>query len=145
MSAMQKQIEDSVKGVLGDSGFAAYQEYQKSIGPRMAVDQVRNQLAYSQTPLQDYQSQQLLQIISEESAKVPAPPKDLSTFDSAKYIEAQQQTYQTIVTRSATILNPEQNKTLASTLENQLNMTEMGLKMSKEFYGQGSNSQSGPK
>lgn len=61
-----------LREVLGDDGYGKYETYQKTLGERKFVNQVRQDLAGSGTPLQEGQFQMLMQVIGEEKARQPA-------------------------------------------------------------------------
>jgi hypothetical protein len=73
VSAQQKESEEQIKGFLGEERFAQYQEYQKTIGERMQLDQLRQQMDGSGTPVQDEQLKQLLALMKEERERTPPP------------------------------------------------------------------------
>ncbi len=61
-----------LREVLGDAGYAKYEGYNKTLGERKFVNQVRQDLAGSGAPLQEGQFQTLMQVIGEEKARQPA-------------------------------------------------------------------------
>lgn len=61
----QAEIDTNIRSVLGDDGFADYQQYQKTLPQRTSVDQFAQRLSYTSTPLTDAQSDQLVQILAD--------------------------------------------------------------------------------
>ena len=67
----QAAFEARLKAILGDTRFAEYQDYNQTIGQRVALDQFAQQLSGGATALTDEQGQQLLQIMTEEQRGMP--------------------------------------------------------------------------
>jgi len=67
----KKQTDAELTALLGDERFAQYEDYQKNIGERMQLDQLKSKMAAENLPLQDEQMAQLLQVMKEEKAAVP--------------------------------------------------------------------------
>jgi hypothetical protein len=63
IAAAQASAEEQIKGALGESGYAQYQQFNQTAPERTAVTQVQQALSYTPTPLSDEQSQQLLQTL----------------------------------------------------------------------------------
>ena len=71
MQESQKELDASLKALVGDEKFAQYQDYTKTMGERMQLDQFRQQLETGNMALQDDQMKSLLQVMKEEREKVP--------------------------------------------------------------------------
>lgn len=69
----QAEIDTNIHSILGDDGFAEYQQYQKTLPQRTAVDQFAQRLSYTSTPLTDAQSDQLVQILADTAPAASAP------------------------------------------------------------------------
>jgi hypothetical protein len=67
--AAQASAEDQIKGALGASGYAQYQQFNQTAPERSAVTQMQQALSYTATPLTDEQSQQLLQTLVQTGAQ----------------------------------------------------------------------------
>ncbi len=71
VTAATNTANAALKDLLGPDRFSAYQEYEKTLGDRIQVQQFGQQLGSTGAPLQDYQSQALIQIMSQEQANMP--------------------------------------------------------------------------
>jgi hypothetical protein len=73
----KKQTDGEIKALLGDERFAQYEDYQKNVGERRQLDQLKTKMDAANLPLQDQQMAQLLQIMKDEKTVVPQPiPSD---------------------------------------------------------------------
>lgn len=70
MAMAQNDINSSIKAVIGDSGFAQFETYEKTLPQRNVVNQLQQRLSSSDTPLSTAQAEQLVQILA---ANTPAP------------------------------------------------------------------------
>ena len=130
----QAAFEDKLKTLLGDNRFAEYQDYNQSIGQRVAVDQFAQQLSGGATALTDEQGQQLLQIMGEEQRGMPGlyNPDDTAGIAEAASLQsmtdermnelfgAMQEADQRVLQRSADVLTANQLEALASFLTAEL-------------------------
>lgn len=66
----QAEIDTAIRGTLGESGFAQYQDYERTLPQRSIVEQLEQRLSYSSTPLTSDQSNQVLAILASTQ---PAP------------------------------------------------------------------------
>jgi hypothetical protein len=135
VSAQQKESEEQIKSFLGEERFAQYQEYQKTIGERMQLDQLRQQMDGSGTPVQDEQLKQLLALMKEERERVPPPfsgseaaAGDLEKMLSGDFME-KQMAWQEEINRRVLERAYEESQT------QQLNMQKLGAKMTKQLFG----------
>lgn len=64
VAAAQADIDGSIKSLLGDEGFAAYQQYQQTLPQRSVVNQLQQSLSYTNAPLSAAQADQLVQILA---------------------------------------------------------------------------------
>jgi hypothetical protein len=71
---MQAEIDAKIKTTLGDTGYAAFQDYQATAGQRAVVNQLRQSLSYTATPLNDQQAGQMTQILAQTGPQRPATP-----------------------------------------------------------------------
>ena len=152
---ISNQQNEELAKLLGEDRFLKYQEYTKTAHDRMMVDQFKGQLAQTKMPLQDSQSKELMKIALEESAKMddawggfggfgsrpavnPANPVDLEDIFSGnkidEMVEKRKEMYQRIVDQ-ATFLTNDQQKSLASFYEKQLDSIEIAMKMGRKFLG----------
>jgi len=150
----KKQTDADIKALLGDERFAQYQEYQKSMGERMQMDQFKNQLAAANMPMDDAQAAQLMQIMKDEKVASPPPisddqtqipKKDTFTAENLEKQLAWMDDYsRRVQDRVAQVLTPEQFKEYKSFQEQQASMQKLGLQMAKQMFG-GDKSGTAPK
>src|SRR2546427_3132464 len=67
----QKELDESLKTLLGDEKFAQYHDYKQTMTERTQLDQFKQHLEGGKMPLQDEQMKSLLQVMREEKEKVP--------------------------------------------------------------------------
>jgi hypothetical protein len=80
-AAAQTEINSQLKTLLGDEGFAHYEQYAQTQPQRATVEQLRQSLSYTSEPLSDTQAAQLVQILAATAPAsannaVPMPPPD---------------------------------------------------------------------
>src|ERR1043166_909771 len=141
----KKQTDADIKALLGDDRFAQYQDYQKTMSERMQVDQLKNQLATENLPLNDQQTAQLLQAMKEEKTALPPaipddqtqiPKKDTFTAENLdKQLKWMDDYNKRMPDRAATILSPDQLFTYKTHQEQQSSMQKLGLNMAKQMFG----------
>jgi hypothetical protein len=149
MEETKKQTEADMKDLLGDERFAKYQDYQKNLGERMQLDQLKTNLEAANLPLQEQQSAQLLQIMKEEKAAVPpvipsdgtqlgANMKELMTQENMKkQLDWMEDYNRRVLERVNGVLTADQLKQYKEFQEQQLAMQKFGLKMAGEMFGKG--------
>ena len=147
VQARQKESEEQLKALLGEERFTQYQEYQKTVGDRMQLDQLRRQMDTAGAPVQDEQLQQLLALTKEERERVPAPfPQDpqgaaanmeqmLSGENMEKQMAWQEEINRRVLERATTVLTPDQLKAYEQFQTQQINMQKLGLKMMRGMFG----------
>lgn len=69
----QNELNNGIKSVLGEQGYAQYQNYEKTLPQRALVDNLQQRLSYSATPLTPTQADQLVQILAANQPPRPAP------------------------------------------------------------------------
>ena len=148
----KEQTDGEVKAVLGDERFAQYEDYQKNIGDRMQLDQLKTRLEAQNLPLQDQQMAQLLQVMSEEKSAVPPvipgdasqSPKDLKALMTSENLDRQMQWMddynRRVLERAGQILTQEQLKQYQEFQDQQSAMQKFGLKMARDMFGDGKGS-----
>lgn len=70
-TAATNTADAALKDLLGPDRYSQYQDFEKTLGPRMELQQLNQQLNGEGMPLQDYQSNALIQIMSQETAAMP--------------------------------------------------------------------------
>jgi hypothetical protein len=63
----QAQVDSNIQQTLGDAQYAQYQNYEQTLPQRNVVNQLAQSLSYTSSPLQDSQSQQLVDILAANS------------------------------------------------------------------------------
>lgn len=149
MEDEKKASEARIKELLGDDRYAEYQEYQKTIGERMQVNQLQSRMESAQLPLKEPQVAQIMQFMQEEKTRVPpvlptgqnANPADLKALMTAENLDQQMKWFddynQRVLGRAADVLTPEQMKVYRDFQEQQTSMQKLGLKMAKDMFGSG--------
>ncbi len=142
----QKATQEQIKALLGDEKYAQYEDYQKTLGDRMVLNQFQQQSAGTETELRDDQMQRLVDLIKEERARTPPifdedPGKtaenlqkvfDAELFD--KQMQWQEDLNKRVLARAGGVLTPEQLKEYGEFQESQLNMQKLGMKMARELF-----------
>jgi hypothetical protein len=141
----KKQTDAQIKTLLGDDRYPLYEDYQKNMGERMQLDQLKNQLAADNLPLRDDQSAQLMQIMKEEKSAVPPiiptdqtqmPKKELFTPENLdKQIQWMDDYNKRVLARAGGVLSPEQMKQYTAFQEQQASMQKLGLNMARSMFG----------
>jgi hypothetical protein len=149
VSEQQKEMTASLKALLGDEKFAQYEEYQKTVGERVQLTQFQQQLAGTETPLQDSQMAQLMAILQEEKTRVPSvlsddPNRSFEAMEAMKseetmnrHFQWQEELNKRILERASSLLSDGQLKEYNGFLEQQLNMQRFGMRMAREMFGTG--------
>jgi regulatory protein YycI of two-component signal transduction system YycFG len=147
MADQKAESDEKIRALLGDEKFAVYEDYQKNVGERMQLNQLRGQLEEAKMPLQAEQEQQLLAILKDEKGRVPpvipddaqqnpADLKNLMTSDSLEKQLAWMEDYnKRVLERAGAVLTPEQFKRYKEFQDQQASMQKLGLKMAKEMFG----------
>ena len=143
---LQKENDAAIKALLGDEKFAEFQDSKQTIGERMQLSQLQQQMKDTGTPLQDDQTKQILAIIKEERQRHP-PAIDAAPLGSGrnmgkmfadgmmdKHLAWQEELNRTVAARLDGILAPEQLKAYTEMQAQQLNMQKFGMKMAQEMF-----------
>ena len=139
----KKQFDDDLKTLLGDSRASQFQTFEKSLGDRIALNQLNQQLASSGMPLNDGQRDGLLRIIGDERSKQPASPIQsgnpsglaaLSDDAMEKFFASQQEMNARVRTRAMSLLTAQQMQALEQGQKQQLEMQKAGIKMARQMF-----------
>lgn len=144
-----KQSEDEIKAFLGEDSYAKYKDYKETLGERMQLTQLNQQLAGGDHPLSGDQQNQLLSIMKEERKALatdfanlgwaggqPANPQDIFAEDKLNQVlDLQQSLGQRVYERARFVLQPEQLNAFGSFQTNQLAMQRLGIKMFQGMQG----------
>jgi hypothetical protein len=147
----EKNMQDQMRLLLGDSGYSQYQEFQATLSDRMMFEQM--QASFTDDPLTGDQQQRLLQIMINER-KNPANGMDPGTgkpaFPAAtraaqmeQALQIQDQINQQVYQQAAQFLTPNQLQTLANSQSNLLSLTRASLPMMQKMFGTESNAEPG--
>lgn len=108
----QAQQDNQLRSVLGDAGFAQFNQYRTTIPDRTIIDQMNQQGAN----LSESQSQQLLQILTDARQQIQGATPNLNSLpgDQAVDVIQKQQALlqQTVSDRVQSVLTPDQGKAL---------------------------------
>jgi uncharacterized protein YdbL (DUF1318 family) len=143
----QRQSDENIKTLLGDEKFAQYEEYKKTMGERMEMDQFKQQMEGTDSALKDDQLKQLMSMIKDEREKSPPGIADdpnesvanlekLVSGDSMeKQMQGQEDFNRRVLERARLVLSADQLKAYADFQNQQLSMQKFGMKMAREMFG----------
>jgi hypothetical protein len=147
ITGQHQKLNDEIKSLLGPDKYAQYEEYQKSLGDRMVLNQFQQEAAGTETALRDEQLKALVQLMREEREKTPPvisqdPSKTADALSKMRNAEAMEQQFQwqedfnkRVFERAGKVLNAEQLKEFAEFQEQQSNMQKLSMKMAREMFG----------
>jgi hypothetical protein len=137
-----KSLETDLQSLLGDAGFAQYQDYvQNDMNDHVFLRQIRRDLASH--PLSDTQLLQLWQAMKTARQTATANhPLDLSqanlserTATVVQYMdEQQQQNFQNVLQQAAAFLSPEQLQTLGTSQSDFLEKSKAGVAFAQKMF-----------
>jgi hypothetical protein len=134
-SAAASVASDALKGLLSPEQYDLFEKYEQSLGPRMQVARLNQQLSGIGAPLKDYQAAALIQIISQESTDLSAlasrNQSDPTSMD--EYARAVDAANQRICKRAQSILKPAQLAALAAFEKNMAATQIAALKMQRQM------------
>jgi hypothetical protein len=142
MKATKQSLESDLQTLLGDDGFAQYQNYSKNDMPAQTqLAALRNDFANE--PLNDTQQQQLLQAMKSARQSVTANnPADLSqanpsdiTANITKAADQQEQINQIVLQQASAFLSPSQLQTLSTSQSNMVSMQKSMAPMMQKMMG----------
>jgi hypothetical protein len=141
-SATQKSLDDQVRSLLGETGFAQYKEYTAGMGDRYAVE--RMQKDFADSPLSDIQQQRLQQLIKAKQQATPIPDTPdfknktpsgenmaaLMTLD----IKREEEIDRKVLQEASDFLSPAQVQILGTSQSNQISMQKMSMSMAQKMF-----------
>jgi hypothetical protein len=74
----QADIDATIRSTLGETAFAQYQDYERTLPQRSIVEQLEQRLSYSGTPLTSEQSNQVLAILASSQAATTASGPEIN-------------------------------------------------------------------
>jgi CRP-like cAMP-binding protein len=154
VEASRKEIEQSradydaqINGLLGEARAEKFAEYERTVGDRMQMQQYQQAFTAAGVPLQDTQRDSLIAIMKEERMKMPESPFQPGNQNAAAQIKAMQtgegldqamrqmeEFNARVLPRARVLLSPEQANTFEAAQKQQLEMMQLGLKMSREMF-----------
>ena len=135
------EADRQLQMLLGGAGYAAYQDYEKTLSERTTLNEMRQQLALNGAPLQDEQAKTLLQVMLEERDTIQSATDDIEKWKAVRsgtseaFLQAQADFDQRVRNRAASILKPEQFSALEAYQKQQLEMQRLGLEMARTMMG----------
>lgn len=129
LEATQAEVDESIRALLGESGYQRYEYYNSTQPQRAAVGRLEQRLSYSTLPLSASQSEQLVQLLAAQSPSgtAAASPR----FARAAFFGGGPGTPITdeLVTQAATILSPVQLDALRQLQQEQQAQARLGQLM----------------
>ena len=115
--------------LLGPAGLQQYEDYQRTLGERMRVNAIADQLEALDVPLRDDQRKQLVTAMVEERERIPPPSLDgLSPKEMAdRQLEWHEDYERRIRERAAQVLTPEQLEQFTNLQKLQTQMRRMAF------------------
>jgi len=148
LTEQQKAFEEQVRGFLGETGYAQYQEYQLTVGERTQLNQFQQQYAGAENALSEQQKERLLAIMKEEKQSVaattgqasPGAGQDAANMEAMfssdatdKLMQTQESMSQRVYERAREVLSPEQLGAFGKFQTNQLQMIRTSMNMARKF------------
>ena len=73
MKHEQEVIDAAIRGLIGETAYEEYQDYERTRPQRGVVDQLASRLSYTDNPLSTQQSEALVDLLAAEKSTQPAP------------------------------------------------------------------------
>jgi len=145
LSDLQKQADDAIRSLLGEERYGVYEDYQATIGERMIIKQLNDQLAAKSMALDEAQREELITLMVEErvAAKLPSAEQQQQEWAGGlpsdakmdQLFSSQEAVNRSIQERAVEMLSSEQSAELQRFLENQIKMQRIGIQMMKSMMG----------
>ncbi|MCC6415175.1 MAG: hypothetical protein IT582_04625 [Opitutaceae bacterium] len=105
----REDINDSIRQLLGDAGFEAYQNYERTEPFRNVVTQLGTRLSYGSSPLTDTQGEQLVQVLADANQRAVRPGQTTPTGQpTANVAHRRNALNDEAMVRAQSILSPDQ-------------------------------------
>lgn len=147
MKAANDEADAKIKEYLGDSNYAEFQDYEKSLPQRMIIGGLEDQLAGG-TGLSDAQESALLKAMQQEQAnfKYTTDLSDKSKFNGDfantftedkvnTFLQESGQLNNQYLTRAESILTSDQLAAFKKYLDGQAALQKMGMQMAAKMFG----------
>ncbi len=144
----REEYDKQIENILGKDRYSKLQEYERTLGDRMILNQLQQQFTARGISLEEPQRQNLLKVMVDERLKTPPTPWDANNPDVAgqmkalssdetmnQLFEQQKQINNRVLTRARDFLSPDQINALQQSQEQQLQMQQMGMKMGRQMLG----------
>lgn len=145
-AARKAELDNQLKAVLGEPGFAKWEEYEKTTGERQILIHLREQLALNSTPLRADQADTVLGILMEERARAPSAlfdsgaredPREryrklLEGNNSDQYHREEQSFHQRVLGRTGTLLDADQLEALENFQNQYIEVSKAGIEMLRD-------------
>jgi len=158
LAEFTRQSQEEIKAFLGEERFNYYKDYSETVGERMQLNQLTQQLADSPNAITPDQQAQLVAIIREEreslspdfatlgwsgntpgdSAMIPSEEKMTQVMDLQQTLNAR------VYERARGVLQQEQLNAFGDFQTNQLSMQRLGVKMLRGMMGDAAQSADTP-
>lgn len=142
-------FDAKIKDVIGADGYSQFEQYERTMGDRMLMQQYQQQFAASGQSLQDGQRDALLQIMTDERLKSPPTPFDTNGKDPAAqiqalqsdqalhdYIASQDDYNRRVLDKAGQVLSPDQLVAFQKIQQQMSEMQQMGIKMGRSMFQQ---------
>ena len=139
ISETQGDIDANIKSTLGDAGYAQYQQYQQTLPQRNVVSQLEQSLSYTNTPLTSAQSDQLLQILANNSPAASPGANNrqavVTGFGIGGATGPSARVTDTAIAQAQGLLAPAQLQALQQIQQTQQAQAQLALAMRNQFGG----------
>lgn len=140
------EVDEQLKAVLGETGFAKWESYEKTTDARQVLIHAGEQLALNSTPLREDQAKTLLRILMEERARVPSTlfdpgaredPREryrklLEGNNADQYYREERDFHQRVLSRTGTLLDAEQYEALQNFQDQYVEVAKSGVEMARD-------------
>lgn len=138
MNEERQKTEEKLKEILGDEKFGQYQDYNKTLGERMILDQFAKQ-----SDMSPEQGEKLLAIMREEKDRMQTAASTTDPAEQMKMLESDQaaeemfkkqdQVNEQVLQRAQEVLSAEQMEKFRPFVTNQTAMQRAGIKMARKM------------
>jgi len=138
--AANDAAEEALQDMLGPERYSEYQDFEKTLGVRIQVQQLNQQLSGEGIPLQESQRKALIQLMSEAGAAMPGfsegEPQQAASMSPVaidQYAQAVEAADERIYKRAISVLTPPQLTAFAAFQRNAATAQVAGLKMAQQM------------
>ncbi len=145
LQSTQAEIDGQIRSLLGDTGYAQFQNYERTQPQRAVVGQLEQRLSYTGAPLNSAQSEQLVQILAQHGPPDRGANRRMGSFVqsfvgggsvAAQFIGGGGPTItDAAVAQAQTVLSPPQVASLQQLQQEQLAAAQLQRQMRESFGG----------